>query len=303
MLLTPYRIVCRGLREQAHLEAALSLAPRVVYDERNRLVAYGDVLCKMFRPPSFLRAIYYRFFPSKAARSYDNSLELLARGVPAPTPLAYGVEYRRGRLRRSFYACAYLPEFDTVRGLVNGEYDDPALLSALAAFLYRLHTLDVYHRDLSPGNVLYRKEPDGCAVSFCLVDVNRLCFRRLSDTERWANLSRLCYDRDLSGRLAREYARASGDSPERVVEVVQRAGDEFFERTVAKWIYRAEKHRPPSDRHPRRLALAILLHHLRRKRRGGFWEWLYRYERRVLTPDRLALDLRGAFRLDYDEEA
>ena len=84
---------------------------REVYRGRNLVAAYKpqtldcEVNIKSFRRPNFIKsAIYGWLRPSKARRSYEYSLRLLALGVATPQPYAFIEDLSAiHTLRRSYY--------------------------------------------------------------------------------------------------------------------------------------------------------------------------------------------------------
>ena len=72
---------------------------KVIYDARNQIrlltASDGTETCiKRFHAPRLLNRYIYRYLrDSKAKRSYENGLYLLAHGVGTPEPIAYIEEY------------------------------------------------------------------------------------------------------------------------------------------------------------------------------------------------------------------
>jgi serine/threonine protein kinase len=185
-----------------------------IYKARNELKAFclsgKKLVVKSFKIPHLVNRIAYTFFrPSKARRSYDYSLELIARGFHAPAPVAYIETFEAGLLKNSYYICEYA-EGVTMRDefcfIYPNTEEKTRILLAFAAFTARLHEAGVYHRDYSNGNILYTL-PEGGGVRFEMVDVNRLRFCELSWKMGCKSFHRLDFSIEMLHIVAAEYAR------------------------------------------------------------------------------------------------
>lgn len=205
----------------------------LIYGGRNKLKVYQvdgyDVVVKSFRKPHLFNRIVYTFFRlSKARRSYEHAFELLKREVPTPAPIAYIEEKRGGLLNRSYYISVYAKDYEHVRPYMNATYLDDVLLTELAQFIALLHNKGVYFLDLSPGNVLWKKEDE--RFLFTLVDINRMKFKlTLSKKERYENFERLSYKNDVITFMACKYAKASYLDDNEAVTKIREACKRFFE--------------------------------------------------------------------------
>lgn len=165
----------RRLAEQLAATGDVSSLEQI-YNGRNRLYRTSDrKLCvKEYRVPGFIKRFIYGFLrKSKAFRAFDNARELKELAIPTPTPVA-AVECKNyGFLGRSYYIYEYADGWQELRD-VEKRSDFPALSSALAEFIYKLHRNGVLMKDFSPGNVLWRL--NGSYFDFTLVDINRMEF-------------------------------------------------------------------------------------------------------------------------------
>lgn len=177
----------------------------------------GHHLCvKHFRKAKFPNSyIYTTLRHSKARRSYEHAGRLLSLGFLTPRPLAWS-ERRKGlKLLDSYYICEYLdlPNIRDWGSLPDAE----TLIDALGAYMVSLHRAGVYHRDFSPGNILVERLPEG-KYRFYLVDINRMNFG-VTDRKKLMSMFRsISLDPDDTTRLARAYAKASGDNPDKIVD-------------------------------------------------------------------------------------
>lgn len=195
-----------GMRELCNriVREGLPAEAEIIYSGRNRVarLAWGDrsLIIKEFRQPNLInRYIYTTLRRSKARRSLENAERLRASGFGSPEPMAW-MEARHGLcLHLSYYICEEVQGKD-LRFLDRNE-DTPELLPALAEEMGRLHRAGVWHKDFSPGNVIYRREQG--KFRFYYIDLNRMefdvhdsgkllrNFRALARTEEVAEIGRL----------------------------------------------------------------------------------------------------------------
>ena len=187
----------------------------VIYDARNQIRTYskqGYALCvKRFHAPRCINRIVYTYLrSSKAQRSYENGMYMLAHEVGTPEPIAYILCYRHGLLEYSYlvtlqsrltrlnreFTLAYTPELDqTIR--------------PLARFTAHMHEQGILHLDFSPGNILWDKV-DG-DYQFELIDTNRMRVGHpVSLREGSYSMRRICARTAFFVTFAEEYAAARG---------------------------------------------------------------------------------------------
>jgi len=126
-----------------------------------------------------------------------------------PAPIAYREVRYCGILRESAYVCRASECTHTFNELI-GQPDFPhreQILQAIGRFTAELHQRGIWHRDYSGGNILFNA--DGSRVE--VIDLNRICFRRLSRDARLRNFERLNIDRDALRTMATAYAQAMGE--------------------------------------------------------------------------------------------
>ena len=189
----------------------------VIYDARNQIRLLtsldGTETCvKRFHKPRLLNKYIYRWRASKAKRSYENGLYLLAHSVGTPEPIAYIEEYRCGGLGYSYlitrpssltrlnreFTLDYKPELeDTIR--------------PLARFTAHMHNEGILHLDFSPGNILW-DQVDG-EYRFEVIDINRMVFGPVSLKAGCRSLRRLCARSHFFDVFAEEYAKVRQMDP------------------------------------------------------------------------------------------
>ncbi|MDR2764164.1 MAG: tyrosine protein kinase [Tannerella sp.] len=187
---------------------------RTIYKQRNEIKVFeaaGTAInVKRYKRPHLLNRIVYTFFrPSKAARSYYYSFRLQELDIDTPEPIAYILIKKNGLLHVSYYISRQVPHEHTMyefgRGGIAGR---EFILQAFAGYTARLHETGIYHRDYSPGNILFRQEQG--KVRFCLVDINRMRFGFVSVREGCAAFARLWGPEPMFRLLAEHYAKARG---------------------------------------------------------------------------------------------
>lgn len=198
---------------------------KTIYKARNEIKVFESggrlVNVKQFKVPSLLNRMAYSFLRApKAVRAYENAQVLLSKGIETPQPIGYILFYRGGLLH-----CSYFVSFQT-----EGEplYDlgmqptekNADVFTALGRYVARLHAAGVWHADLSPGNILYRRV--GAEIRFCLLDINRMRFGPVSVRKGCTNFARL-WGKEAGFRLMAEaYAEArEADLPTCVHHVLE----------------------------------------------------------------------------------
>jgi len=147
--------------------------------------------------------------------------------VPTPVPIAYIEEKTCGLLNRSYYISIFEKNSDHIRLYMSGEKKDDVLIRELAEFISDFHAKGVYFMDMSPGNILQKKEQG--KFRFSLVDINRMKFKStISPNKRYKSFKRISYQLDVVASLAREYARCSRLDEKVAVAEIKKACSRFF---------------------------------------------------------------------------
>jgi tRNA A-37 threonylcarbamoyl transferase component Bud32 len=220
--------------EFAHLRPTLSQIPNdfdnmgvLLHKDRNvlrRATLDGtEVVIKSYRKHTLANRMIYKWLrPTKAKRAYDHAFYLLENNINTPKPVAYIECYNAVYLTDSYCITKYAAYPDKLEKILQPPFEPmDDILKAVGGLMHQLHSHDILHKDLSPGNILFKKEGDH--YDFTLVDINRVEIRALSIAERLTNFMRLGLYDFLLPTVAREYARLSG-YPE----------DEFVEKMMAR---------------------------------------------------------------------
>lgn len=208
-----------------------SSGPDYIYRGRNNLyrvdVKGRPLIVKDFKLPNFInRFVYTTLRKSKARRSYENAMRMEKLGFKTPRPVAYCEVKRNGRLTLSFYLSEELKGATEMRRWEDNP-DCPTLLPAFAAELYRLHRAGVWHKDFSPGNILYIKNSDD-TYSFYYVDLNRMKFNVKSRRKLMRMFRSINLERGETRRLATLYAQAAGIDPVKMADLAEKELEGYF---------------------------------------------------------------------------
>ncbi|NOQ94211.1 MAG: hypothetical protein GQ547_06210 [Methylophaga sp.] len=198
----------------------------LIHDARNqlkRIPFQGEgLIVKSFKVPHLLNRIVYSFFrQSKARKSYLFSEKI---GDFTPEPIAYIENYQHGLISTSYFVAKHYEfDFDIRRPLLKPDFLERALIfKRFAAFVYQLHEHNILHLDLSPGNILIKRDDAG-QYQFKIVDINRMKFIPLSVKERAKNFSKLwANNEDLTVMLS-EYAALAAYDQEAFIQCGLRA--------------------------------------------------------------------------------
>lgn len=137
---------------------------------------------------------------SSALRAARAALELSARGVATPAPVA-ALEWRTGaRVAGS----VLVTEFVRGRALFDVWSSDPRAVDAFPLFLHALHAAGVYHGDFHPENALW----DG--ARWVLIDLESL--KRRAPWRSWSSIAETQWARvlralDFDARTAELFTR------------------------------------------------------------------------------------------------
>ena len=204
ILLAPPFDTAAGHAWAEALPATVAAAPAtaVIYQARNTLVRVPgptglDVVVKAFGKGKWWRP---GGGPVMARKSFDRSLELVARGIGTPAPVAAIAAAGRG-----YYVCAWTPDCAGVWDIHDRVLSDDHAAD-LARFVAHMHRSGALHGDNTPGNILLRPRPDG-RFDHQVVDTNRVVFGPVSIAAGLKNLVMLeCQDRLVGPYLAARQA-------------------------------------------------------------------------------------------------
>lgn len=183
---------------------------KIIHDDRNVLrhdeVGSVGLVIKSFRRiylPNKIRYTY--FYPSKAQRAFDYARHLLENGFRTPRPIAY-IECTNHLLMTQSFFVSEFTDFQPLKMIRELRAEEQQqLLEDFAAFTYRLHLNQIYHRDYSIGNILFKKI-DG-TYEFSLVDNNRMHFGPIDFARGIRTMGRLGLPAEQLVSIGKMYGR------------------------------------------------------------------------------------------------
>lgn len=198
---------------QADIMKAIDIFDRIgttIKEDRNT-VKYMEIkgiplVVKSFvRITSANRLIYGNLRKSKAQRAYENAEYLIKQDIPTPVPIAYIDYYQRHILIGSYFISLFT-QGETAQELLSlPVFISHDALVDFARFTYKLHCHGIFHADYSPNNVLYTHSPEG--YQYCLIDNNRIRFRRYTRQRAMRNMRRMNLPLDRYAVFTMEYSR------------------------------------------------------------------------------------------------
>lgn len=210
----------------------------VIFSQRNKVytLKYGDekLNIKAFRLPNFINAfIYTTLRKSKAYRSYHNACKLIELGFLTPKPIGYGEERSGLKLQHSYYISQHIEAQNLRKWQEKPDCD--TLLRAFAKEIVRLHQAGVWHKDFSPGNIIYTGNSSN-GYEFFYIDLNRMQFDVKSRNKLMSMFRAINLDPTETERLARYYAEEAGENPETIIqEALKQLEGYFREQRRKKW--------------------------------------------------------------------
>lgn len=193
----------------AKLPEFFSTSGTIIHNARNQIRVF-DVNGKLINvkkfciPPIVNRILYSLGWRTpKALTTYRNAQEILKRGFHTPAPYGYRIERKGGLINFSYFVSEQVQNMHQIRDGGN----NPALIKAVAKYTADMHAKGLFHRDFTPGNILYRV--DNGMYHFMLVDINRFRFFDGPTPRRLAlrNLGQPFPQDDLLKAFVQEYSR------------------------------------------------------------------------------------------------
>jgi tRNA A-37 threonylcarbamoyl transferase component Bud32 len=225
-----------------------------IHRQRNEIKVFRvggvSVNVKRYKTPRFPNRIIYTFFrPSKAERAYRYAFRIRALGFDTPEPVACILISEKGLLHTAYYVSLHVPDEHTMREFgTGGMAGRESILREFAEYTAKLHEAGIYHRDYSPGNILFRRE--GGRTRFCLVDINRMRFGRVSVKKGCAAFARLWGPEAIFRLLAENYAGARSANAAQCIRLTLHFRKSFWKAYVRKYALPFEEDTGTSDHTP-----------------------------------------------------
>ncbi len=165
-----------------------------------------ELVVKRFPNTGPWKKVVYRLGSSKARRSYSHSRRLNQAGLNSPEPVAW-LECWEGKwLEESFYVCRYVPFEHEARLLHQPELPQRVeKAQLLGQSLAKMHTAEILHLDLTPGNLLYTPgRESGWEIQ--IVDNNRMRFGPVPRRAAVTSLAQADLPDDLLPSMLSTYA-------------------------------------------------------------------------------------------------
>ena len=206
---------------------------RIIYDARNQIRVFTlpngtEVNVKRYCVPMFFnRLIYSCFRQPKVLRAYEYAVKLKELGVSTPQRIAYILDTTCGFIAHSYLITEQAAQnrmlYEFGKGDLNGR---ESIVKGLAQFAAQLHEKGVYHKDFSPGNILFNIVDD--VPQFTIVDINRMEFGAVDMDKGCRNFARLWGKSAFFELLADEYAAARGFDKTACRELIMKYRCEFW---------------------------------------------------------------------------
>ena len=210
---------------------------RVVYTGHNLIKVFGpvpDLNIKRYCVPKWYNRIIYSFIRRpKGERAFYNAGRLVQCDIGTPTPLAFVMEKKCGLIGLSYLVTRQKYGFQDLYCLGDDAAMSPArrqLIREIAALGAKMHCAGILHKDFSPGNILWRQDARDDSVEFCLVDINRMRFGKVSVKKGAENFARLWGQPEMFRLLAEEYARLREANPVQTLKWMSDARNRFWKR-------------------------------------------------------------------------
>jgi tRNA A-37 threonylcarbamoyl transferase component Bud32 len=184
----------------------------IVYDARNTIKVFNidglAINIKSFKKPNIINRFVYRYIrKSKAERSFRNAQEILKRGINTPDPIGYIDIHKKGILTESYYISVQQAVDGTMKEIYKQNREDHKdLIQAFIGFTAKIHQKGIFHKDYSPGNILFEKTEND-DYQFYLVDLNRMSFKNIDILDSCKSFSRLYANKEMLNLIGEEYSK------------------------------------------------------------------------------------------------
>ncbi|MDR1160768.1 MAG: lipopolysaccharide kinase InaA family protein [Tannerellaceae bacterium] len=209
-----------------------------IHKDRNEIKVFnvgGTIVnVKQYKVPLFMNRLIYTFIrPAKASRAYHYALKLRSKGFDTPEPVAYIISCKGGFIYRTYFISLHSSYvwnmYEFGEGTLSGREH---IIRSFANYTARLHEAGIYHKDFSPGNILFEETEEG--VRFCLIDINRMEFGRVSIKKGCANFARLWGKEEMIRLIACEYAKERKADEEECTDLILYYRNKFWKKYKKK---------------------------------------------------------------------
>ena len=211
-----------------------------IHKARNELkiIEYANMqtIVKAFKIPNNLNQIVYTFFRnSKAKKSFLNAKKLQDLNIHTPLPIGY-IEFYDGFLFKQSFFISKKYDYDyTIREPLRNKKlkNREIILKQFVSFTYNLHENGVYHKDYSAGNILVLTKDDN-NFEFCLVDINRMEFKKVDLSLALGNFANLWLDDESAKLIAKYYAKLVNIKEDIALGILKKANKKLQDFVLLK---------------------------------------------------------------------
>ncbi|WP_085537277.1 glycosyltransferase family A protein [Massilibacteroides vaginae] len=193
-----------------------------IYKGRNELRLFKegkyDLVVKSYKRPHLINQIVYGFLrSSKAERSYRYGLILLKNEIKTPQPIAF-LTRRRWLLFNDSYSVSLKSELPYIYNDLKKRHFErqDEIVEQIARTAAYMHEKGFLHKDFSGGNILF--DDDKKDINVELVDLNRICFKKVGKDDGCKNLERLSSTNEITSLIGKTYAIERGYDPDSFVK-------------------------------------------------------------------------------------
>ncbi len=211
---------------------------KTIYKGRNELKVFDvqgvKVNVKSFCIPHIINRIAYSSIRrSKAARSYIYGLRCLGYQVDTPHPIAYVETYKWGWIGPSYYISLQEENVRNMKHIYTvPDEETKSLLEAYARFTAFMHGQGVFHKDYSPGNILFKETQEG--FRFSIIDLNRMEFGPVGMEKGCSAFRANNMHEEQINWIADVYARERCMDPEICRDLIRSYHDTFWKNYLRR---------------------------------------------------------------------
>lgn len=210
----------------------------LIYNQRNIIKTFCydglDINVKSFKKPILINQFIYRYIrKSKAERSFYNAKYIQDRGIDTPEPIAYIEICKNGLLTESYYISVHERVIGTMKNIYKqSDEENRGLIQAFTLFTAELHKKDIFHKDYSPGNILYKEDNNG--YKFYLIDLNRMRFKKVNMKDSCKSFEKLRANNNTLNLISEEYSKSCKYDEKICQELIHSYNRRFWERYLLR---------------------------------------------------------------------
>jgi tRNA A-37 threonylcarbamoyl transferase component Bud32 len=150
-----------------------------------------------------------------------NALKVREHGIDTPEPIGFLLNKKHGLLYDSYFISLQQPYLNLTQ--IRNTAD---IYAALGKFIAELQQRNILHLDLSFGNILLNDTED--KITFSLVDLNRMKFKKVGQSAGSRNCNRLHGNEEVLRILATSYAETRHLDEKKCSEEILKENQKHF---------------------------------------------------------------------------